>query len=130
MKPSVRLICLGIVSVVILIVLAFYFLRPDNFCRLSTKREKEATLRTDLFMIRQAIDSYTLDKQNLPKSLEDLVNAHYLKKIPIDPFTCKRDWVVPIEDVELGPDLRVRGIFDVHSNSNQVDRNGVTYSTW
>jgi general secretion pathway protein G len=130
MKPSVRLICLGIVSVVILTTLGFYLFRPANVRGWSTKREREATLRTDLFRMRHAIDSYTLDKQEPPKSLEDLVNAHYLKKIPIDPFTCKKDWVLLIEDVELSPDQKVAGTVDVHSSSGHVDSDGAAYSTW
>jgi general secretion pathway protein G len=80
--------------------------------------------------MRHAIDSYTLDKQEPPKSLEDLVNAHYLKKIPIDPFTCKKDWVLLIEDVELSPDQKVAGTVDVHSSSGHVDSDGAAYSTW
>jgi hypothetical protein len=52
---------------------------------------KEAVLRQDLFTLRQVIDQYTMDKQKAPGSLEDLVNAGYLKSIPIDPFTGRRD---------------------------------------
>jgi general secretion pathway protein G len=83
----------------------------------------------DLFTMRQAIDNYILDKQEPPKSLQDLLNTHYLKKIPIDPFTCKKDWVLQIEDVVLSPDQKKTGIVDVHSSSDQVDSNGRAYST-
>jgi len=142
MKPSVRLIRLGIgvVSIAILTVAASYLFRPANVCGWSsTRRAREATLRQDLFVIRQAIDSYTLDKQRPPKSLQDLVDAHYLQEIPTDPFSCKKDWLVPIEDmrldpdlrdVPLSPDLRATGIVDVHSSSNRVDGEGAAYSTW
>jgi general secretion pathway protein G len=133
MKPSVGLIRLGIgvVSILVLTVVGFYLFRSANFCVWSTtKRALEATLRNDLFAIRQAIDNYTLDKQEPPKSLQDLVNTHYLKKIPIDPFTCKRDWALPTEEVELSPNQRATGIVDVHSSSNLVDRDGVAYNTW
>ena len=44
-------------------------------------------------MKRYAIDEYTLSKQQAPQSLQDLVNEHYLKEIPTDPFTQKKDWV-------------------------------------
>jgi general secretion pathway protein G len=142
MKPSVRLIRLGIgvVSIAILAVVAFYLFRPANVCGWSTtKRAREAILRNDLFTVRQAIDNYTLDKQHPPKSLQDLVDAHYLREIPTDPFSCKKDWLVPIEDmpldpdlrdVPLSPDLRANGIVDVHSSSNRVDGEGAAYSTW
>jgi general secretion pathway protein G len=121
---------LGLVLIVCLTIGAFYFFRQQKTCGWSTKREREATLRLDLFTMRQAIDQYALDKQSLPKSLQDLVDAHYLPKIPTDPFTCKSDWVAPTEDAELGPDLRATGIFDVHSNSDRVDRDGAAYRTW
>jgi general secretion pathway protein G len=131
MKPSVRLICLGIVSLVILTILGLYFFRPANVCGWSTtKRAREALLRKDLYTIRQAIDNYTLDKQRPPKSLQDLVDAHYLRQIPTDPFSCKKDWVAPIEDMELGPGLRATGIVDVHSSSDHVGSEGAPYSTW
>jgi general secretion pathway protein G len=130
MKPSVRLMSLGLVLIVCLTIGTFYFFRRQKTCGWSTKREREATLRLDLFTMRQAIDQYTLDKQSLPKSLQDLVDAHYLPKIPTDPFTCKSDWVAPTEDVQLGSDLRATGIFDVHSNSDRVDRDGAAYRTW
>jgi general secretion pathway protein G len=130
MKPSVRLISLSLVLVAALTIGAFYFFRRANVCGGSTKREREAILRLDLFRMRQAIDKYTLEKQRLPKSLQDLVDANYLREIPNDPFSCKKDWVLPIEDVALSPDLRATGIVDVHSSSNHVDRDGAAYSTW
>lgn len=94
MKPSVRLICLGIgvVSVVALTIISFEVFRPAHVCGWSTKRQREVALSMDLFTMRHAIDSYVLDKQEPPKSLQDLVNMHYLKKTPIDPFTCEKDW--------------------------------------
>ena len=133
MKPSVRLIRLGIgiVSIVILTAVGFHLFRPANVCGWSTtKRARETALRQDLFTIRQAIDNYTLDKRRPPKSLQDLVDTRFLREIPTDPFSCKKDWLVPIEDVPLSPDLRAIGIVDVHSRSDHVDRDGAAYSTW
>lgn len=132
MRPSVRLKFLGIgtVLVVSLTMLGFYLFRPDRVCRWSTKGEREATLRMDLLTMRQAIDSYTLDKQEPPKSIQDLVNTPHLKKIPLDPFTCKRDWALLIEELELSPDKKATGIVDVHSSSDQRGSNGAAYSTW
>ncbi len=130
MKPTVRLLSLMLVLVVTLTIGAFYLLRPRKVCGWSTKREREATLRLDLLTMRQAIDNYTLDKQQPPKSLQDLVNAHYLREIPIDPFTCKNDWIAPLEDVALSSDWRAVGIVDVHSGSEHVGHDGRAYSTW
>src|SRR6266704_1533074 len=61
----------------------------------SIKRARESVMRQDLFTLRSLISQYTLDKQKAPQSLEDLIQANYIKQIPIDPFTSKNDsWTV------------------------------------
>src|SRR6266849_3860097 len=79
----------------------------------STQLERERTLKQDLMKMRLAIDNYTLDKQELPQSLEALVNGHYLKEIPIDPFTQKKDWVLQFDMVELSAEHSSTGLVDV-----------------
>lgn len=80
--------------------------------------------------MRQAIDQYTVDKQQPPQSLQELVNGHYLKEIPTDPFTLKKDWAPYYSDVVLSPDQTTTGLVDVHSNSAQVGSDGSAYNTW
>src|ERR1035441_10681977 len=41
---------------------------------------KETALRDDLYTMRSLIDQYTLDKQKAPQSLQELVDAGYLKR--------------------------------------------------
>jgi general secretion pathway protein G len=94
------------------------------------RREREATLKLDLRMMRQAIDQYTIDKQQAPQSLQDLVNGHYLKEIPTDPFTLKKDWVPYISDIVSSPGQTMTGLVDVHSNSTQVGTDGSAYNIW
>ena len=53
----------------------------------SVIRARESVLRQDLFTLRSVIDQYTLDKQKAPQSLEDLLQAGYIKQIPKDPMT-------------------------------------------
>ena len=48
----------------------------------SVTRAKEATLHHDLSVMRDAIEQYTLDKQQAPQSLDDLVSSGYLRAIP------------------------------------------------
>ncbi len=97
----------------------------------SILRAKEAVLRQDLFTMRSVIDQYTLDKGKAPQSLDDLVQAGYLKEIPVDPFTNARDtWQVAQEDVLLSVDQNEPGISDVHSGSSGVGSDGTAYSTW
>jgi general secretion pathway protein G len=96
----------------------------------SILRAKESVLRQDLFTLRSVISQYTLDKQKAPQSLDDLVQAGYLKQIPKDPFTGQANWQVEQEDVLLAVDQQEPGISDVHSSSNQNSSEGTAYSSW
>jgi general secretion pathway protein G len=80
--------------------------------------------------MRHAIDNYTLDKQRPPQSLQDFVVEHYITEVPTDPFTCRKDWVAQIGDMELGPVVKAWGLFDVHSSSGQIGSNGMAYNAW
>src|SRR6267378_3859308 len=91
---------------------------------------KEATLRQDLFTLRSVISQYTLDKQKAPQSLEDLIQAGYLRQIPNDPITGQANWEVVQEDVLLAVDQQDPGISDVHSASNANASDGTAYSSW
>jgi general secretion pathway protein G len=94
------------------------------------KNAREAVLKQDLQTMRQAIDNYTLDKQQAPQSLEDLVEGHYLREIPIDPVCRQKDWVVHIGDTVLSPDQTSTGVDDVHSGCEQNASDGTSYTTW
>ena len=92
---------------------------------------QETALRDDLHTLRAVIDQYTLDKQKAPQSLQDLVDAGYLKQLPIDPFTKSREsWVPVTDDSLMSPDQSQPGIMDVHSGSDQISSEGTAYSTW
>jgi general secretion pathway protein G len=97
----------------------------------SITRAREAVLKDDLFTMRSVISQYTLDKQRAPQSLDDLVQAGYLKQIPVDPMTNARDsWTVDQEDVLLSVDQQQPGITDVHSGSTATSSDGTPYSSW
>ena len=96
----------------------------------SILRAKESVLRQDLFTLRSVISQFTLDKQRAPQSLEDLVQAGYLKQLPKDPSTGQPNWQVEQEDVLLAVDQQQPGISDVHSATNQIGSDGTAYSTW
>jgi general secretion pathway protein G len=96
----------------------------------SIVRAREAVLRNDLFELRKLISQYTLDKQKAPQSLEDLVQAGYLKELPKDPMTHEANWEPKQEDVLLSVDQQDPGIDDVHSASNAMSSDGTAYSTW
>ena len=96
----------------------------------TVKRSREAVLKQDLQTMRQAIDNYTLDKQQAPQSLEDLVEGHYLREVPIDPACRQKDWVVHIGDTVLSPDQTSTGVDDVHSGCEEKALDGSSYTEW
>jgi general secretion pathway protein G len=98
----------------------------------SVQKAKEATLRSDLTVMREAIDHYTLDKEAAPQSLDDLINpqSQYLREIPTDPITNAKDWHADFGDTVMSPDQSNTGIVDVHSNSDKVSSLGTPYNTW
>jgi len=96
----------------------------------SVLRAKEATLKQDLFIMRNAIQQYTLDKEAGPSSLDDLV-PKYISAIPVDPMTRNKDWHAESEEVLLDPLQTAPGITDVHSSSDQVSPfENTPYNSW
>lgn len=92
---------------------------------------KEAALKEDLHVMRSAIDSYTMDKNKAPQSLDDLVQDGYLKSIPEDPMTHSKDtWVPDTSDALSSVDQTDPGITDVHSGSQDTGSDGQPYSSW
>jgi general secretion pathway protein G len=93
---------------------------------------REAVLRDDLYTMRKMIDEFTIDKQRAPTSLDELVEAGYLRGgIPVDPFTGSNEtWHVDIEDVPISPEQASAGIVDVHSGSDEISLEGTPYSSW
>src|SRR5580698_503659 len=94
-------------------------------------RTREAVLKHDLQVLREAIDNFTLDKQAAPQSLEDLHQAGYLREVPVDPMTQATDWDPAFDNVVLSPDQVITGMVDVHSHSALTSRfDGTAYNTW
>ena len=92
---------------------------------------KEAVLREDLHTMRTAIDSYTVDKEKAPQSLDGLVQAGYLKSIPKDPMTSRDDtWMTGQSDTMTDINETQGGMDDVHSGAQGIASDGTTYNTW
>lgn len=95
------------------------------------KSAREAVLKEDLHVMRAAIDSYTMDKQKAPQSLDDLVQNGYLRSIPEDPMTkSKETWNTDSSDALSSVDQTDPGITDVHSGSQDSATDGQPYSAW
>jgi general secretion pathway protein G len=121
------LIELMIVITIIFILIGMAAGRYDR----SVIRAREATLKQDLQVMRQAIDNYTLDKQAAPQSIEALQEAGYLRVVPTDPMTQAKDWQPQFDEVVLSPDQTGTGMVDVHSNSERTSPFDQTpYKEW
>lgn len=99
--------------------------------RNSVQRTQEATLKTNLFRMRDAIDQYYADKGKYPSSLDTLVSEQYLRRIPVDPFTNSADsWqTVPAEPDPANPSAEP-GIYDVKSGAQGTALDGTNFSDW
>lgn len=93
------------------------------------QRARESTLKEDLYTLRRAIDDYYADTGAYPAELEELVKKRYLRRIPPDPLTEKRDtWVlVRSEDDKAG---KANGILDVRSGSPERANDGSYFKDW
>lgn len=76
----------------------------------SVDRAREATLRENLYVMRDAIDKFRADRGVYPSALKDLVEHRYLRAIPVDPMTERADsWTV------VRPKDSEQGVVDVRS---------------
>ena len=92
----------------------------------SVDRAKEAALKTDLRVLRDAIDKHRSDTGRLPESLQQLVASRYLRSVPVDPITDNaHGWVVVPH-----PDGQTAGIYDVRSGAAGQARDGTPFDTW
>jgi len=100
--------------------------------RNSITRAKESTLKSQLWIMREAIDQYYADKGKYPESLQALVSEQYLRSIPLDPFTNSSDtWQTIAAEPEPGAVTAATGIFDVKSGSDGVSTvDGSRYADW
>lgn len=125
---------------------------------MASRRQREQDLRHVLRQIRDAIDQYKkavdngqverkLGQTGYPPTLDVLVDGvrdlrdaegrkiYFLRRIPTDPFAADgghgaaswglRSYASPPDDPAPGDD-----VFDVHSRSQLIGLNGVSYQRW
>jgi len=116
--------------VLVLILILASFAMPSYHT--AVVHAREAVLRDDLFTMRKMIDEFTIDKQRPPSSLDELVDAGYLRGgLPVDPFTqSNQTWKTDTEDVPMSMDQAAAGIVNVHSGSDEESLDGTPYSSW
>jgi general secretion pathway protein G len=99
--------------------------------RNSITSAKEATLKSQLFIMRDAIDQYYADKGKYPESLQTLVSESYIRAIPQDPFSKSSDtWQTIQAEPEPGQPTASPGIFDVKSGFDGTGLDGSRYADW
>ena len=97
------------------------------------ERAKEATLRTSLKTMRDAIDLFIGEQGHAPASLEELAERRYLKQVPVDPVTDRSDtWiaVTPAEMPNAPSDAPATGLADIRSGAPGNGRDGVPFHDW
>lgn len=111
------LVVMAIIAVLLTIAAPRYF----N----SVERSKEAVLRQDLNVMRDAIDKFYGDTGSYPRDLAELVEKRYLRAIPVDPLTeSSETWVT------LPPPDSTEGLYDVHSGAEEESKDGTSYAAW
>jgi len=92
----------------------------------SIERAKDATLMHDLNTLRESIDKFYADTGQYPKTLDDLVEKKYIRKLPIDPITNSTStWIL------LPPEPPLEGnIYDIQSGALGTAKDGSRYADW
>jgi general secretion pathway protein G len=99
--------------------------------RNSIVRTQEATLKTNLFRMRDAIDQYFADKAKYPSTLDALVSEGYMRRIPEDPITKSADtWQTVPAEPDPGNPSSEPGVYDVKSGATQTALDGSSYADW
>lgn len=114
------IVVLAIVGLLASIVAPRYVRSVDN--------AREASLRTSLNVMRDAIDKHVGDKGRYPESLDELVKAGYIRKIPVDSITGQTDsWqMLPPHE----SDAAQGGMADVRSGARGTGHDGTPFSEW
>ncbi|MDQ0612269.1 general secretion pathway protein G [Variovorax sp. W1I1] len=113
------LVVMAIVSALLSIVVPRYIHKVDV--------AKEAALKENLVGLRIALDQYYSDKGVYPEKLTDLVAQRYLRLLPMDPVTERRDsWIASVREEEGGKKV----VHDVHSGAAGNALDGTAYKSW
>lgn len=95
----------------------------------SVQHARETVLKENLWQMRRAIDQFAADKQKLPQSIDELVEAKYLREKPVDPITEETEWD-EIQGEDSNSSDADQGLTDVKSLAEGTDTNGEAYNKY
>ncbi len=99
--------------------------------RNSVQYAKEAALRSNLFIMREAIDQYYADKAKYPDSLETLVSEKYLRAVPEGSDHAAERLGNRSGRARTGRRLTTTtGIYDVKSTAQGTALDGSRFADW
>jgi general secretion pathway protein G len=112
------LVVMTIIGVLLTIAVPRYFR--------TVERSKETVLRRDLATLRESIDRYYGDLGQYPDALTALVEKHYIRSVPVDPFTRSAEtWLMVASEDPDHP-----GVRDIHSGSPESGSDGSPFVSW
>jgi len=112
------LVVMTIISILLTLAVPRYFR--------TVERSKETVLRHDLAAVRESIDKYYADLGEYPEALPNLVDKHYIRSVPVDPFTKSAEtWVLIASEDPDHP-----GVRDLHSGSPDAASDGSPFVSW
>jgi general secretion pathway protein G len=94
----------------------------------TVQHAKETVLKENIHQIEKQIDQFTADKGRLPQSLDELVEAKYLREKPVDPILEKAEWEEVMGEDPSGEGKQ--GLIDVKSTADGEDSNGKSYKEY
>ncbi|MBM5572281.1 prepilin-type N-terminal cleavage/methylation domain-containing protein [Deefgea chitinilytica] len=110
------LVVLAIMASLLTLVVPRYFQQTD--------RAQETVLKHNLVAVRDGIDKFFADTGRYPANLDELVSKKYLRELPLDPITGKRDsWII------VAPETG-SGVYDLKSGAQGTSSDGSPYSSW
>ena len=95
----------------------------------SVRNAREIVLKENLFQLRRAIDQFSGDKGKLPSSIDELVEAKYLREKPLDPISESAEWQ-EIQGEDPNSADGEQGLVNVKTLAPGEDVNGVAFSEY
>jgi general secretion pathway protein G len=114
------IVVMAIIALLVSIVAPRYYRTVD--------KARDASLKTTLNVMRDAIDKYAADRDKYPESLDELVTRGYLRQLPEDPITGQKDsWQM----LPPAASAVMKGrVADVRSGAAGQGQDGTPYSSW